>query len=899
MSRKWQQTKQWDDENLRGPLEPLRLILRALSSVSLAVVLLTFVALYAVLASVPIGLLAMTPTYLIVALSLVGMLVVVAVLPVVIVRRVMRRASQPARFTVSLLSLIVLGVVASVLWFALVWPVLRYDPVAGTGLRLFPGFVSAYEATTLRRLPMLEMTELQFYSWWPLVVVLMLFVTNMVVATFRRIEFNFKNLGVLTVHSGIILIALGSLFYARFKQEGDTILFASQNANTLGSPQVAFYSREKVVLYIAQTQAEGGRPRPGSVAGHPAWEQRQLRRLPRYNDYNLFAGIPEGARSLWSTTGADRAWKDHPGLPLSQKVSPGASGLVDPDIQFRIVGYASYATAGEDLIEQPLDPGAPIPAGFHANPLRFIELFSRLEDEGDSHAGHDHGPDSDHEHDPDSPIFRYSLSPTSPVNRISANSAFGVEYTEGMDERRWRDLSTPVPPGTQQALIIEIPRQGGAYRAALPIVPGVKRVISDTGYSVRVKEVLPEPPFPIITPGYEGATSVVAIVEIEAPEGEDKPAETYDRWVYHRFPEIAQDLLAGVDPASGRPARRDADLGIRVSLVDASMLQVYIDGRPDGSARAIIRQPGGAVRIIDPIAPGERIENIVDKIDLRLADRWDHARRFERPIPVPMEDRRNDRVGTHDEALMGVEVSLDSGWSRVVWLPFTRYMHIPGLGTERDVTLPDGRTVRIAFGRLQYPLPDFRLRLVDFEMIAYDHRGAPRDYQSIVRVEPNSNNAGFEAYEHVTKLNSPLRAPFHWSEERSWGANALLRLTSGLNPRQFKLSQSGWDQGGWTESQKLVDQGLLDRPRANFTILGVGNNPGIHIIALGSFFMAVGIPWAFYVKPWLLRREKARLKAGHAADAAKNKPDQPAPGLDPKHEPDAPAEANTPVGADA
>lgn len=892
MSRKWQLTKQWDDENLRGPLEPLRLVLRAFSSISMAIVLLTFVSLYAVLASVPIGLLALIPTYLIVALTYVGALVVIALLPVLILRRASTRLGRGARFALSLLALIALGVIASVVWVRLVWPMLRYDAIAGTGLRLFPEFVSAYEARTIRRLPVLEMTELQFYAWWPMRLVLLLFVTNMVVATFRRIEFTFKNLGVLTVHSGIVLIALGSLFYGRFKQEGDTILWASRSAEpgVPGDPQVAFYDREDVVLYVAQTLAEGGVTRPGAVPGHPAWEQRRLRRLPRYNDYNLFAGLDESARSLWSVTGADRAWKDDPGLPLSQRVPGGASGLVDPDIQLRIVGYASYAEAGEDLVEVPVDPSQPIPAGFVAEPLRTIELYSRLEQQlPEGHSaddGHNHPPP-----DPTKPIFRYSLSPGSPAGRISDNDAFGVEYTEGMVEARWTALSAPIPPGTQQALIIEIPREQGVYYNALPIVPGVKRVLSDTGFSVRVKEIMPEPPFPIITPGYEGATCAVAIVEVEAPAIGDTPAETYERWVYHRFPEIAQDMLSDVDPASGRPARRDADPAIRLTLIDASRLQVYIDGRPDGSARAIVRQPRGELRVIDNIDPGGKLENIVDKIDLKLAERWDHARTFERPVPVPVKDRRTDRIGTHDESLMAVEVSLPSGWSRVVWLPFTRYMHIRGLNTERDVNLPDGRQVRLAFGRLQLPLPDFRLRLVDFEMIAYDHRGAPRDYQSIVRVEPNSKTASFEAYEHVTKLNNPLRAPYHWSEDRSWLSNSMMRLASGVNPRQFKLSQSGWDQAGWNESQKLVDAGQLEKPRASFTILGVGNNPGIHIIALGSILIGVGTPWAFYVKPWLVRREKARLKAKHASAANAQTPAQTKPTEN--------AEASEPVGAEA
>jgi hypothetical protein len=57
-----------------------------------------------------------------------------------------------------------------------------------------------------------------------------------------------------------------------------------------------------------------------------------------------------------------------------------------------------------------------------------------------------------------------------------------------------------------------------------------------------------------------------------------------------------------------------------------------------------------------------------------------------------------------------------------------------------------------------------------------------------------------------------------------------------------------------------VDAGQLQRPFASFTILHVGNNPGIHLVAAGGVMMGVGIPWAFYVKPWLVRREKKRIQ---------------------------------------
>ncbi len=340
MSRKWQQVKRWDDENLTGALTPLRLVLRTFSSITFAVILLTFIAVYSILASVPIGLLALAPTFIFYGLTLVALALLVAVPPTAVTRRLMKNSGRGARFAVTLLLLIALGVAGVLIWRAFLWPALRYIPESGEGVRFFPAFVSAYNATTLRRLPGFEMTEAQFYAWWPLKLALLLFVTNMVVATLRRIEFNVKNLGVLTVHTGIVLMALGSLFYGRLKQEGDTLLLAPNSPmQDAGLPQVAFYDRERPVLYVSQTHDMGGARRPG----HAPWEQRRLDRLPRYNDYNLDAGTGEGAETLWSIRGLDSTWDAGRDLSFDVPDWRAPTPNVDPDIRFRVVGYAAYA----------------------------------------------------------------------------------------------------------------------------------------------------------------------------------------------------------------------------------------------------------------------------------------------------------------------------------------------------------------------------------------------------------------------------------------------------------------------------------------------------------------------------------------------------------------------------
>ncbi len=843
MSAKWQRSKRWDDEHIPSWAWPVRFVLRAFSSIPLAVVLLSLVALYAVLASVPIGLLALIPTWTIYGLTLVLAVALLAVAPVAAAWRLARSTlglERHACFAGALVLLIALGGLSAWAWAKFVWPALHYDPATGRGLRLFASFCHEYRATTLRRLPGLEMSELEFYSWWPLRVVLLAFVVNMITATVRRIEFVFVNLGVLTVHTGIVTIALGSLYYKGLKLEGDVLLLAGEpgpdGTPTPGRPEHQFYDNTDVALWVNQ-------PSRG-----PAWEQRPLSGVPRYNDYRLDAGAAETAKG---TVGRGALEHDRPGRSLDLPVpsAPAPRGdqphRVDPDVRFRVVGYASYANPERDWARA----AAPDPRPGAANPVRFLDLKVKFPAE-----------------ERPKTAFSFFFLPEQPAHRVADSQAFAMEYTRGMPEQRWADLTAPLPEGTIHALVVEVPAAG--YKAVYPAEPGSVIDVGTTGYRIEVGELAPTPPFPIITEGYRGATSSVAIVRVTPPPTD---GQAFDRWVYHRFPEISQDLLDEMTDR-GMPRRRDADPAIRIAYLDASRIQVYFDERDDGTVRACVRLRGGEVRVVEGLKAGDVLEEFAPrrdadrdpKIDLVLAERWEHAEAVERPRVVPEPEREKDAVGTHAKAMLAVEVSTDGpdgaqASPTVVWLPFTRYLGV-GLNTEREVKLPDGRSVTLAFGRRRHFLPGFMVQLVDFQAVKYEHRGAPRDYQSIVRVIP----AGlvFEPYEHVTKLNEPLQAPYMWDDERySWLGNSARTLTSRLNPAQFKFSQAGWDQQGWEQSQAMADRGELRRPFATFTILGVGNNPGIHIVALGGILMSVGIPWAFYVKPWILQQRKRRLQA--------------------------------------
>lgn len=872
MSAKWRRSLAWDDRVFPAWAWPLKAALRALSSIWLGVSLLVIVALYGALASVPLGLLALALTWAVYAATLLLAAAIGAVAASVPARAMAPRLGPTARAFVWLALLTGGAVVGAWAWVELAWPRLRYLEATGTGLRFFPEFVSSYSSITLRRLPLFEMTELEYYSWWPLRVVLLLFVVNMVVATVRRIEFTLPRLGVLMVHTGIVLIALGSIYYQGLKREGDVVLVAgppgARGGITEGAPAHTFYDNTALALYVRQ----GG-----------GWEQRPLRGVPRYNDYALDAAPGETAHAAARRSGS---WNQH-ARSLSIDVPGTTLDRVDATVSMRIVGYASYAEGVTDWVRSEAFDAAP-------NPLRVVFLHSAI--------------DPARRSDADQPTVSFVLLPAMPVNRVADNGVLGLEYTSGMSEARWSALTTPLPPNTLHAMLAErVGADGQVERSVHAVQPGSTFEIG--GYRCTVSQLLQEPPFPIITPGYEGASSALAIVSVQPPQGEPtssaSASEPYERWVYHRYPELSQDILA--PSADGRPTRRDPEPGLRLTYLDCDQAQVFFDDRPDGTTRAAVRARGGEIKILDAdrVVLARSAEGVVDVragglevigpqetgLAFVTTVRWDHAEPFERPVPTPEAEREARSIGTHDHAWLAVEVSAppsviaasSTPWSTVVWLPFTRYLGIED--DTRTVRLPDGQAIELAFGRRQHPL-GFEVALLDFEMIPYDHGGPPRDYRSSVRVTPLPSGAAFEPFEHDVSLNSPLRAPFR-AEGSGPVLSAVHRLAYGLNPHQLKFSQAGWDPTTWERTTPAVQAGQWDRQSVGFTILAVGNNPGIHVIALGGILMAIGIPWAFYVKPWMLKRRAARAAKAATSPTERNATQ---PAAHPKPTPKPPAE---------
>jgi len=89
----------------------------------------------------------------------------------------------------------------------------------GPGITRFPFFLRPDAWVSVREI--MEITEFEWFHWWPFDVIISLICVNLVVATLRRIPFNVVNLGVWMIHSGIIVLAIGSVWYFGTKVEGD------------------------------------------------------------------------------------------------------------------------------------------------------------------------------------------------------------------------------------------------------------------------------------------------------------------------------------------------------------------------------------------------------------------------------------------------------------------------------------------------------------------------------------------------------------------------------------------------------------------------------------------------------------------------------------------------------
>lgn len=155
-------------------------------------------------------------------------------------------------------------------------------------------------------------------------------------------------------------------------------------------------------------------------------------------------------------------------------------------------------------------------------------------------------------------------------------------------------------------------------------------------------------------------------------------------------------------------------------------------------------------------------------------------------------------------------------WTDTRWLLFTQY---PGFENPTlPLRLPDGTAWRITFSRQRHKL-DAALAAHSLTLKYFPGRRGIESYRSDILYRPLSDAQG------------PARA-------------GVVQTNETLTIGRWTLYQSSYDS----------DQ------HWRYTILGVGNRYGILPMNLGWMIVTVGCIYAFYVKPVLLRRARARRR---------------------------------------
>jgi len=761
MSAKYERIKQAD---LALPA-PLRWVMRALSSITLAVILLTAVALYGTLGATPVYLLTLGGLY---ALALGAALGIAALVIWGVV--CLPNVPRPVRAIVTLAALGGAG------WLA-------YELcVAGYTWASQHPWLSAHRGLTVHHLRMFEMTTQEWFAWWPMQTLLIVFVINMIVATVRRIAFRFVNLGVLTVHTGIVVLALGAVLYGHFKVEGDTLLYRDDLG---GRFRNTFYDATDQALYVSTNQQEAMLP---------------LSNLPRFNDYALGElNIALHDRAEFQQQFGDRLRLSIPGFIAAGRMT-------------------TQWTTHSDI-----SPKATV---IDTSPALRLRL-------GDAT-----GPNKD------SPTE--TLIAGDPAERVMRGRSWAVEYLHQPTPERLRDLRSRF--AGRHGLVVQVPGQN--YRDVFAIQPGQTIQAGDTGYTLTIENIGPYN-MPFASEGYEAAQDTRAVVRVEGN------GKQFRRIVMHRYPQRSQDFVPSPNNANTPPMgeRQAPDPAIRLAYLDNTRAQyhLFVDG---DALRMIVRLGDGHTmqaglpdgRI--PLPGGGETQQFAH-VTRRIPDMV----RVREPTPIPEAQRDPEDEGKYLQALLpvriGVDLPKDEGggtWSRLVWLHHMQYPHLPE-GANRPVTVrvPSIGDVQLAFSRLRHRLP-FAMKLDAFTMTPYPGSNIPRDFESRLLIA-DLTDAGALA-EAPTPYRAHLNNPITYHPD-----HAPLHLG------RVMISQAGWDpprDGDPNPDAKNAQGKLINQQR--YTIVGIGNNVGFYIVFTGGSMIVLGIPWAFWVKPALVRRQTRKLQ---------------------------------------
>lgn len=692
-----------------------------------------------------------------------------------------------------------------------------------------------------------ELSEGAYFSHWVFGALVLALCLALIIATSRRVTFSWVNGGVIMVHTGILLLAGGSLQYFGGKIEGDVLL---------SSPTVQVFSRSRLSgnsgsaklgqIIAAQGKVfETNMPMAGGKYRIEVASVKHdgMKTAAEVELKATFGDPPKTETIVLKQGGEQGAFKqinEHVVLALS-----GATKIdrfydsVTPALEITVAGRspASFPLTDLPRYGERFDPAVEQVADVNGQVVRSQRYRGGLLDAWSLPISVV-STETPRVESRDWPVnieidgylpyadLRESLEPGGeelrPVARVDMRfkDQQQVVQLEGlrapgsldgwpgaaMCEFRWQ-IDSRLPTEWTQSLagshILTIEVKDKNVRQTYDIRAGQSIAVEGTEYTLKIDQLMPV--WPLMTPGFENARSPVAQVTV-AGNG-----KRYQRTVIERYPQLSQD----VDEKGVRHRDGPYDPNIVMTYHDCSAQAFTLAAGPELSPVLIHTAPGGK-RTLQALKPGE--EYAGGDAVIKLLDVIEKPRAVMRPVVIPFVNRQRNMMQGRDMSLVRVKLETRDGkWSEHAWVPHTQYGYL-GDRKPVNVAVPGVGAVELVYGRMTRPLPG-DLTLEWMEVAFNPGRGMVRDWKSHIRMQ--------EAAGAVQ------------------GGQVYLNHT--------------WTFGPWT----LFQSGAAN-DHESWTILGVGNRRGIVAMVLGCVLITLGLLYAFYVKPFL----KQRIKAHYLAEAA-------------------------------
>lgn len=695
----------------------------------------------------------------------------------------------------------------------------------------------------------LELTEMQAFRHWLFVLLIVLFCINLTVVTLFRIRWSVVNAGVLTVHTGLLLLCGGSVWYFGTKVEGDVLL---------ESPRIEVFTTGPSPRSVGDLLAEGGQRWDRTM---PALGGRVLVEVLDTAGEGL---APVKTASLRVTVG------DSPPRELSLATTGENTATLTERLSVRLVTFdpkdrffddelpaLHYRKAGEGehqrrIVALPTLPlhrerysdegyalqergGRPAPSkrstpAVSVGPIRIptswfehwnlpialqagdvpfdVQVTGYVPYVGDLETsalpgGESDGPAVSYSFDLPNRKLREALFAANPMQALSESA--NVEFCWVKDATELEGLARPLEGPHELTIEIADP----PVRKVVSVQRGQTVAVEGTQYSMTVVELLPS--WPLMSPGYENARSPVARVDVVGP------GKSYNRTVVQRFPHLSQDIdeqgmrrrEGPYDPNLKLTYRTATDTGYVIIAAGPSIPPTLIVRQPRGQCTAQVLKAGEST----PIQIGGM------PITFTLDSLMPHARKMTLPLVEPVDFRRPDRLREASAVRLTFKGrGAAANWSESQWCLFRNY---PEFGQSEPVFVqpPGGEAWEFIYSRYPRPLG--------------------------------------------TKLAGRRLAVEYFPGRRevtSWTSDFFAEQPDGrVIPKQVRTNVIDM-QGPWSfyQASAATDDW-------SFTVLGVGNRNGIVPMTLGCVLITLGCLYAFYVKPVLIRRRQAQALAVAAA----------------------------------